>query len=359
MTGWLKKRLFRGFRRYETRRHELNYLFWECTTRCNLNCLHCGSDCAKSSLHPDMPSGDFIKVLHGIRQHGHNLMVVITGGEPLLRKDLESTGREIRKLGMRWGIVSNGLLYTAKRQNTLLNAGMGALTLSLDGLESNHNWLRNHKNSFSQVSRAIALAANHPRLNFDVVTCVNQRNIEELPAMLDFLTRMNVKAWRLFTIAPIGRAIQHPELQLKPAQMKTLMAFIAATRENSKTDIKFSCEGYTGPWEYKVRDTGFFCRAGINIGSVLIDGSISACPNIDRSFVQGNIYRDDFSDIWENRFHDFRNREWARKSSCGACSDFRDCQGSGLHLWHGEQDEVLVCHAGMLKEPMTAEANPS
>ena len=45
--------LFRQFRAIETQRHELNYLFWECTTRCNLNCLHCGSDCAKDSAHQE------------------------------------------------------------------------------------------------------------------------------------------------------------------------------------------------------------------------------------------------------------------------------------------------------------------
>ncbi len=359
MTGLLKQGLFRAFRRYETRRHVLSYLFWECTTRCNLSCLHCGSDCAKDSLHADMPSEDFLKVLQGIRKHERNLMVVITGGEPLLRKDLESAGREIRKLGMRWGIVSNGLLYTAERQNSLLNAGMGALTLSLDGLENSHNWLRNNKNSFSLVSRAIALAANHPRLNFDVVTCVNQRNIDELQAIHDFLSRLKVKAWRLFTIAPIGRASHHPELQLTPSQMKALMEFISEASKQQGIDVKFSCEAYTGPWEYKVRDTAFFCRAGINIASVLIDGSISACPNIDRSFVQGNIYRDDFTEIWENRFHDFRNREWARKGNCGNCPDFNDCQGNGMHLWHGDKDKVLVCHAGMLRESSAAQGKPS
>ena len=81
---------------------------------------------------------------------------------------------------MRWSIVTNGHLYNKERHISLLNAGLGALTISLDGLETSHNWLRNRENSFDKVIAAIELAASSKRLNFDVVTCVNQRNIKEL-----------------------------------------------------------------------------------------------------------------------------------------------------------------------------------
>ena len=122
------------------------------------------------------------------------------------------------------------------------------------------------------------------------------------------------------------------------------MDFIAACRKSKEIDIKFSCEGYVGKYEPLVRDSFFFCRAGINIGSILIDGSISACPNIDRSFSQGNIYKDSFYSVWENKFQPFRNRDWTRTGQCKTCKDFKDCQGNGLHNWHGEKNNVLVCH---------------
>ena len=78
-------------------------------------------------------------------------------------------------------------------------------------------------------------------------------------------------------------------LLLDSIQMRYLMDFIKSSRQNSSVDIKFSCEAYVGAYENKVREGFFFCRAGINIGSVLADGSISACPNIDRKKNQGNI----------------------------------------------------------------------
>lgn len=295
-----------------------------------------------------MPLKDFLAALDTIPSPAKHFIVAITGGEPLLRKDLEQAGREIRKRGMRWGIVSNGHLYTEDRQKSLLESGMGSLTISLDGLEESHNWLRNTNNSFPKLDRALTLAAGSSRLNFDVVTCVNKKNIHELPAIKSYLVSRGVKAWRLFTITPIGRATGHPELFLSKQEFKSLMDFIAEGRKKKHLDMKFSCEGFVGPYEAQVRDSPFFCRAGINIGSILIDGSISACPNIDRSFVQGNIYRDHFFEIWQNKFEAFRDRSWTLQGKCADCKDYRDCLGNGFHLWHGEKKEVLLCHKDQL-----------
>ena len=340
----LKKKSFQRFKNIETRVHELNYLFWECTTRCNMRCLHCGSDCSQNSSFVDMPLTDFLSALDTIKSKPDNFTVVITGGEPLLRNDIEICGREIRNHGARWGMVSNGYLYDQQKHISLLNAGLGALTLSLDGLEKNHNWLRDSYDSFSKVDIAISLAANSSRLNFDIVTCVNRRNIYELPDIYNYLNEKGVKAWRLFTIVPIGRAKDNPDLILTDLQFKELLDFISIKRKEKLIDVKFSCEGYVGRYELKVRDSFFFCRAGINIGSILVDGSISACPNIDRTFSQGNIYKDNFFEIWEKEYKLFRNRSWTKTGRCEKCSEYPYCQGNGLHNWNKNNGNVFVCH---------------
>jgi radical SAM enzyme (rSAM/lipoprotein system) len=302
-----------------------------------------------------MPLADFLSALDTIESRPDNFIVVLTGGEPLLRGDIELCGREIRKRGVRWGMVTNGYQYDLQKHISLLNAGMGALTISLDGLEMTHNWLRNSRNSFSKADNAINLAAGSPRLNFDVVTCVNRRNIDELQALYEYLAEKSVKSWRLFTIAPIGRAKNNKELLLSEFQFMKLMDFISLKRTLKTIDIKFSCEGYVGPYESRVRDDFFFCRAGINIGSVLIDGSISACPNIDRSFVQGNIYNDNLNEIWQSRFELFRDRSWTKTGKCSLCDDYNVCQGNGMHYWHSESQNVLVCHNEQIKKARLSE----
>ncbi|MCD8183092.1 MAG: hypothetical protein LUE99_08345 [Bacteroides sp.] len=205
----------------------------------------------------------------------------------------------------------------------------------MDGLEQSHNWLRNNDKSFERVDVAIGLAASAGQINFDVVTCVNQRNFAELKDIRRYLIAKGVKSWRLFTIIPIGRAKDDKEMFLSAAQFKGLMGFIVASRQTDEIEVKFSCEGFVGEYEAKVRDAGFFCRAGINIGSVLIDGSISACPNIDRTFAQGNIYRDNFYSVWQTRYGAFRDRRWTRTGKCATCKEYKHCQATAFTIGMG------------------------
>ena len=339
--------LFRFFRDNETDVHELNYLFWECTTRCNLHCRHCGSDCSVLSRERDMPLADFLGALDTIpaEHRPKGFTVILTGGEPLMRPDITQTGEEICKRGFGWGIVSNGWFYNEKMHVRLMEAGMRVLTISLDGMESSHDWMRGVPGSFKRAVNAIGIMAREPRLNADVVTCVYKRNLEELVQIYELLSRLGVKQWRLLTIIPIGRAASDPDMHLTDAEFVRLMEFIKEKRDLPGMNVTFSCEGYLGRYEEKVREVRYFCHAGINIASVLIDGRICACPNIDRDrFSQGNIYDDNFYDVWENRFLPFRDRSWARTGKCKDCKKWQNCLGNGMHNWHGESDEVLQCH---------------
>lgn len=341
------------FRRKETQLHELNYLFWECTQRCNLNCRHCGSDCTASSRYKDMPLEDFMNAITPLKTKfkRNSILVVITGGEPLVRQDLAECGRQLRKHGFPWGIVSNGYAYDAVRHNELMDAGLCSITISLDGLRDTHDAFRKRTGSFDHALNAIDLIAHEKRLpTYDVVTCVSPMNLNELEALKHLLIEHHVKRWRFFTIEPIGRAANDPNLQLSNGQFKQLMDFIAATRKEGLIDAMFSCEAYVGPYERKVRDWFYFCRAGITIGSILIDGSISACPNIDRKFVQGNIYHDDFLEVWENRFQAFRDRKWMNVGQCADCKVYKNCLGGAMHLHHSDTGEIIQCHYQKLKQ---------
>ncbi len=296
-----------------------------------------------------MPAEDFYKALDTIpaSERARHFTVVITGGEPLLRPDLPEIGKVLRRRGLGWGIVSNGWLYNEEMHRRLMEARLGALTISLDGLEEDHDWMRGRQGSYQRAIHAIAIAAQQERLNFDVVTCVTQRNLPHLQAIHGKLASLGVKHWRIFTVIPIGRALVHPEMHLTDAQFVSLMDFIAEKRRNKPTpmDVTFSCEGYLGRYECQVRQTPYFCHAGINIASVLIDGTICACPNIDRErFAQGNIYSDNLWEVWQTRFEPFRNRDWARQGMCKSCKAFSNCLGNGMHNWHGAALDPINCH---------------
>ena len=337
--------LFRKIRKNNARVHELNTLFWECTLRCNLFCRHCGSDCKAVADCPDMPAKDFMQVIEQITPHvnPNRTMIIFSGGEALLRNDLEACGLELYRRGFPWGVVSNGMLLNRRRLNSLLAAGLHSITISLDGFEDAHNWLRQHPKSYANALNAVRMLTEKKEIVWDVVTCVNRKNINQLVDFKEFLIANGVKNWRIFTIFPIGRAAEFPDLQLSDEEFTAVFEFIRTTRKEKRIRLNYGCEGFLGGYEMEVRDNFHQCNAGINVASVLADGAISACPSIRANFHQGNIYQDSFMDVWNNRFQPFRNREWAREGCCADCSLFRYCEGNGMHL-HDDDGKLLFCH---------------
>lgn len=332
--------------------HPLQQLFWESTLRCNVHCLHCGSDCVSSVTQPDMPAADFLKVIdEQITPHvtPHNVLIIISGGEPLMRKDLEEVGHALYDRGYPWGMVTNGLALTKERYQSLRQAGLRSLTISCDGLEEDHVWLRQHPLAFEGATRAIRLAAADKSLTWDVVTCANQRNYGHLSEIREMLWNLGVRDWRVFGIDPMGRAADNPELLLTDEQFRGLMDFIAKEREEGR-HVSYSCEGYLGEYEGRVRDHLYHCAAGVSIASILIDGSISACTSIRGKYYQGNIYKDAFWDVWENGFKPYRNRQWMKESGpCKDCKAFDFCEGNGMHL-RREDGSLMLCHLHRLGE---------
>lgn len=337
--------LFRKIRRNRIVLHEMRVLFWECTLRCNIACRHCGSDCRVVANQPDMPIADFLKVIDQITPHvnPHELLIIFTGGEALVRTDIEACGIELYRRGFPWGIVTNGLYLTRERLDSLLSAGLRTITVSLDGFEEPHNWLRRHPRSYENALNAVKMLVKEQDIVWDIVTCVNGKNINDLQAFKKYLIDLGVKNWRIFTIFPVGRAAEHPELQLTNEEFTHVLDFIRETRKEGVIHLSYGCEGFLGNYEMEVRDQFYQCNAGLNTASVLADGNISGCPSIRANFHQGNIYKDNLVDVWNNRFKEFRDRSWAQKGICADCKLFRYCEGNGMHLYD-ENGDLLFCH---------------
>lgn len=332
------------------REHPLKQLFWECTLRCNLSCRHCGSDCKQISAIKDMPKEDFGRVLDSVAAatDPHKVMINITGGEPLCRPDLEECGRMIYEKEFPWGMVTNGLALTPQRYQRLLQSGLRAMTISLDGIGETHDWMRGRKGSFERAAAAIKMVIDSGEIAFDVVTCVNKRSFTQLADIKEFLIGLGLKNWRLFTVFPVGRAAEDPELQLSNEEFKGLMEFIKATRKEGRIMAEYGCEGFLGNYEGDVRSHFYICSAGVTIGSVLADGSISACPSIRADYHQGNIYQDDFMEVWNTRFQPFRDRSWMHKDECASCKVWKYCKGNGMHLRDAD-GKLLLCHYSKLQ----------
>ena len=335
----LRKRLglelYRRLHREAVERHELRTLFWECTLRCNLRCGHCGSDCTASPDSQDMPAEDFFRVLDRQITHRvdpHRVMVVLSGGEVLVRSDLERIGRALYDREYPWGMVTNGMALTPQRFDGLLGAGLHSMTVSIDGFEAEHNRLRRHPLSFARAAEAVRMAAAEPSIAFDAVTCVTPALVPRLDEFKEYLLSLGLRSWRLFAIFPAGRAAEDPALQLSDGQFRALMEFVRRTRREGRIACSYACEGFLGGYEMEARDHFYHCDAGVSVASIRVDGAISGCTSVRADYAQGNIYRDDFWQVWTERFEPFRRREWMRRGACADCAAWRYCEGGPMHL---------------------------
>ncbi len=346
----VRRRLLPLYHHAVRRSPDLRYLFFEITQRCNLACKHCGSDCAASAEHPDLPLDVALSVAREIRAEldPSRITAVITGGEPLCHPQVFELGAGLARMGFPWGMVTNGWLWTDEALARSHRARMTSTCVSLDGLEASHDSLRGRTGSYERAIGAIdlLLGPGGPPV-MDVVTCVHPGNLDELEAVHDLLLAHGVPAWRLFTIDPIGRGAQ-PTMQLNADEVQRLLTLIARLRRSSPMKVNFGCGGHLGyALNRQVRDADYVCLAGVRVAGVMVDGAILACPNNHRGLAQGSVYRDSFLEVWREGFEPFRDRRRTRSPRCEGCEEWGLCQGNDMHLWDPERGETRLCHHRM------------
>lgn len=298
-----------------------------------------------------MPAEEFFRVLDTQitpNVNPNKLLVILSGGEVLLRNDLEKIGVSLNKRGYPWGLVTNGMALTEQRFKSLLRSGLHSIAVSLDGFDEEHNYIRGSSQSYRNALRAARLISHEPSISYDIVTCVTPALIPRLSEFKEFLISEGILKWRLFTIFPVGRAANDMTMQLNDKDFRTLLDFIKATRKEGRIDASYACEGFLGSYEGEVRRSFYSCSAGVNTASIRIDGAISGCTSIRSEYSQGNIYRDNFWEVWSNRFESFRNRDWAKTGECANCSMWKYCEGGGMHL-RDNNGELLLCHYNRLR----------
>jgi radical SAM protein with 4Fe4S-binding SPASM domain len=343
-----RQRLWNRYRDIATSQHELLYLFLEITRACNLSCRHCGSDCGATFGGPVLSEKSWHAIVQAVcSRFSRDLLFVITGGEPLLCPFLAGLGAAISARGRRWGMVTNGWALDATNLPALVDAGLSSITVSLDGDEETHGWLRSNPRAYTRALQAIDLIAASAVPWKDVVTCVFPGNLTRLDAVAATLLERGIHRWRLFRILPRGRARNRPELVLSAAQSGQLLQWIAQRRPTLRRaglTVDFSCEEWLPyPLDRKVRTEPFFCRAGVNIASILCTGDVTGCPNNAPAFSVGNVLTRDFASLWAEGFGLYRDRAWMRQEECGECRNFKHCRGGSIHAWEDLRSRSTPC----------------
>ena len=353
----------------------LRWLFFEITDRCNLSCRHCGSSCTTEGRF--LTTEDIDAVLKSVKAASMNIdtapkpgesadrniniapkpvktartnrpTVCLTGGEPMLHSDFYEIAQCVRDNGFYWGMTTNATLIDDDAAEKLRQAGMSTVSVSLDGMEESHDALRQRKGAWRLALRGIE-SLQKAGFEPQVTTVIYRGNFEDLEPLYDLLSGMGVTNWRPINVEPIGRACESGDLLLSPGQLDDLLSYIRGKRfdiDNSM-EVTFGCSHYLGvEYARMVRDHYFLCGAGILTASVRSNGDICACLDIENrpELVQGNIRKDDFMEVWQDRFEAFRRDRTADSEKCVTCPERFICGGDSTHTWDFDKNEPLLCY---------------
>ncbi|MCC8045973.1 MAG: radical SAM protein [Clostridiales bacterium] len=331
--------------------YPLRSLFWETTLRCNAFCQFCGSRCGEQQSLRELTTEEICDTLRQIagRYNANEIMLNVTGGEPLLRKDLFEVTAYARSLGFHWGLVSNGILLTEDVIRRMEETGCETMSVSLDGLAALHNQIRGVSRGFERTVDGIRQLGRKPWMQcLMVTTVVSKKNLHELPALRDFLKTLPFHVWRVCPVDPIGRADADEAQLLDADELKQMLDFLRESRcMGLPYQVTTSCSHYFGTRDLDVHGWPFFCATGKQIASILANGDIYVCPNVPRvpSLIQGNVRTDRFTDVWERGFQFFRDDHGRFSDQCRDCSAWEDCRGDSTHTWDFELRRPKVCAA--------------
>ncbi len=280
---------------------------WELTLACDHRCRHCGPRAGKAR--PDELSTDeCLRLVDEMADLGVGEVVLI-GGEAYLRDDFLLVVRACRERGMSVTITTGGWGLDAERCAAAKEAGLRGVSVSIDGLEANHDHVRSKNGSWRRAFTALrnAKAAGLPIASN---TQINSRTAGELLPLLELLAAEGIYAWQIqFTMAH-GNAADHAELLVQPHMLIEIYQQIERVVDRcAELGIKLwpaNNVGYFGPIEQRLRHHqmrgGFFsgCKAGIRTLGIESNGQIKSCPSLGGATNLGGSWREHgLRALWE------------------------------------------------------------
>jgi heme b synthase len=322
---------------------EAKWIAWETTRRCNLKCVHCRSS---SELevhgHPDFSLEQASHIIDDIAAYASPVMV-LSGGEPLLRPDIFEIASYGSGKGLRMCLATNGTLVNQDVCRQIKGTDIKMVSLSLDGAQAKtHDDFRNQPGAFEGTLQAIELFNKHD-IPFLVNSSFTTRNKDEVPHIFELVKKLGATAWYMFMIVPTGRGedvmdelipeklyneILEWHYEVEKQETEILMRptcaphYYRIVRQKAKEEgetfkrrnLKFSTGGSKG------------CLAGQLICLIDVDGEVLPCSYFPKS--AGNIHQVPFKKIWEEselflNLRDFKSYG----DNCGRCEYVNVCGG--------------------------------
>ncbi len=306
----------------QARKLPLRHVVWHITNRCNLRCLHCGVR-GGELRYRDLSLDDFARALPQMLRLGLS-HVTLSGGEPLVRKDLFDIIAVLKLCRLQVAMVSNGHNFE-RFEAQFRDHPLDSLSLSLDGLADSHDQIRAWPGSFEQVMRAIELAVAWGIPLVNVNTCVSPQNIGQMTELRDRLFGLGIQHWTLRPITESGRASEHA-FGLNTAQMQQLLDFVEVSLE-AGFDISLAGMGFLAERDPILNMAPYISTAGWDSFYILPNGDIKGF-NEAHLPLEGNLLHDDLIELWQTGFGYYRQAQL--DSACPTCKWLSRCGGGNI-----------------------------
>ncbi|MGB5080217.1 MAG: radical SAM protein [Burkholderiales bacterium] len=354
---------------------DLSLLAINLTRRCNLACAHCYLDAQtlRRGDGDELSTTQVRALLDDVASLGHGTMVVLTGGEPLLRKDLETLIRHGSALGLPMVVGTNGMLLGERRVRSLKNAGVLGLGISLDSLDPDrHDRFRGRPGAWAMTMAGIERCRRNG-VDFQLHFSVTDVNAHELASMVEFAQSCGARSLNVFFLVCVGRA--QSVVALEPERYEELLVeSIQAQARHPGLIVRPRCAPHCKRVAHQLQPQaavnrisgreGDGCIAGIHYARVNHRGGVTACPYIEQEV--GNIRDAAFSRFWADAADFARLRSPALGGKCGAC-EYRmlcgGCRARPLAAGGGLMDADDLCayqpQGRPLVQPMAGGADPA
>ncbi|HYL56488.1 MAG TPA: radical SAM protein [Gemmatimonadales bacterium] len=334
---------------------------WNLTKRCNLECAHCYIAAGPhESAAGELDTAACLDIVDQLLAVNPAPMLILSGGEPLLRHDLTEIARHASANGATVVVGTNGTLLTDDRIAGLKNAGVSGVAVSVDSLRpSYHDNFRHGRGALADVQAALT-RLTAARLDFIIQTTVTKGNRGELERLVAWSAEQGAVAFNCYFLVPTGRGAALTDLS--PADTEGVLGDLARWQREyrgrmmvrAKCAPHFMRHVYQSDPDSPILNYETRCPCGTQYCRITPDGKVTPCPYLPE--VAGDLRTQSFAEIWRSSRLFRQLREGTLGGKCGACEYRALCGGCRARAFALEGD-VLAADPSCAYEP-TGEMTP-
>jgi radical SAM protein with 4Fe4S-binding SPASM domain len=305
---------------------------WNLTKRCNLRCSHCYISAGPfETAESELTTAECRRVIDELLAVNPSPMLILSGGEPLVRDDLAEIASYASSRGATVVVGTNGTTLTEPRVAMLAGAGVSGVAVSVDSLDAGqHDHFRGGAHALERTREALARLREH-RVDFVVQTTATPQNAAEIPRLLEWAAAEGAVCFNLYFLVPTGRGVDL--MDLEPQRIEALLAELAAAESRyrgammvrAKCAPHFMRHVHAADADSPVLSYRTRCPCGIDYCRITPDGKLTPCPYMPTE--AGDLRRQSFGEIWSGSkvFAELRERKLGGR--CGSCEYRMVCGG--------------------------------